>query len=71
MAPVNTSPRARWSDQNTSMCTRSWLRSGVGCRRITEMLTRKVVLPVGVVSAEELVRVLRGLEISRQAECRR
>jgi hypothetical protein len=60
-------PRSRWHDHNTSMChaflraLARWLLAHHGDAKA------KVVLPVGVVGAEELVRVLRALEIARQS----
>jgi hypothetical protein len=61
----------RWSNHKTSICEaylaalERWVIAHHGDAGA------KVVLPVGVVGAEELVRVLRALEISRQVEGRR
>jgi hypothetical protein len=63
-------PVERWSDHDTSMCKAYLAALGRWVLTHHDDTDAKVVLPVGVVSAEELVRVLRALEIARQAGAR-
>jgi hypothetical protein len=58
---------SRWHDRDTSMCAAFLRALGRWVLANHGEADARVVLPVGIVGAEELVRVLRALEISRQA----
>lgn len=55
-----------WSDRDTPMCSAYLAALGRWVVTHHDDADARVVLPVGVVGAEELVRVLQALERSRQ-----
>lgn len=63
-------PAERWSDHDTSMCRAYLAALGRWVMAHHDDVDAKVVLPVGIVGAEELMRVLHALEIARQAGAR-
>jgi hypothetical protein len=60
----------RWSYHDTSMCHAYLIALGRWVLTHHNETNAKVVLPAGIVGAEELTKVLRALEIARQAGAR-
>jgi hypothetical protein len=63
-------PAERWPNHDTSMCRAYLIALARWVIAHHGDTGAKVVLPVGVVDAEELMKVLRGLEVARRAEGR-
>ena len=69
--PRKPAPRARWSNHDTSMCRAYLVALARWVIAHHDDADARVVLPVGIVGVEELTKVLRGLEVARQAGYRR